>query len=123
MLKINDDKQNLHSDDFLKIYFNEAKLHLIVLIIALSSVILLAPSGVGQKNILVLDDFITSLDTANRSFLYQYITSCFKNYQKIIFTHIFSFAVKITDFIRSFCSRSRSRQFAATVLVMVFAVK
>lgn len=91
LLKINDDKQNLHSDDFLKIYFNEAKLHLIVLIIALSSVILLAPSGVGQKNILVLDDFITSLDTANRSFLYQYITSCFKNYQKIIFTHNTSF--------------------------------
>ena len=91
LLRINDDKQNLHSDDFLKIYFNEAKLHLIVLIIALSSIVLMAPSEVGQKKILVLDDFITSLDTANRSFLYQYITSCFKNYQKIIFTHNTSF--------------------------------
>lgn len=91
LLKINDDKQNLHHDDFLKIYFNEAKLHLIVLIIALSSIILLAPSQAEQKRILVLDDFITSLDTANRSFLYQYITSCFKSYQKIIFTHNTSF--------------------------------
>ena len=91
LLKINDDKQNLHSDDFLKIHFNEAKLHLIVLIIALSSVMLMAPSEADQKRILVLDDFITSLDTANRSFLYQYITSCFKSYQLIIFTHNTSF--------------------------------
>lgn len=91
LLKINDDKQNLHSDDFLKNYFNEAKLHLIVLIIALTSIMLMAPVDAMQKKILVLDDFITSLDTANRSFLYQYITSCFKNYQKIIFTHNTSF--------------------------------
>ncbi|MBR6936199.1 MAG: hypothetical protein IKH63_01280 [Prevotella sp.] len=91
LLKINDDKQNLHSDDFLQIHFNEAKLHLIVLIIALSSIILMAPLQADQKKILVLDDFITSLDTANRSFLYQYITSCFKSYQIIIFTHNTSF--------------------------------
>lgn len=91
LLRINDDKQNLHSDDFLKNYFNEAKLHLIVLIIALTSIMLMAPVDARQKKILVLDDFITSLDTANRSFLYQYITSCFKNYQKIIFTHNTSF--------------------------------
>ena len=51
----------------------------------------MAPSQAGQKRILVLDDFITSLDTANRSFLYQYIISCFKSYQKIIFTHNTSF--------------------------------
>ena len=91
LLIINDDKQNLHYDDFLKNYFNEAKLHLIVLIVALSSISLMAPPQAGQKRILVLDDFITSLDTANRSFLYQYITSCFKSYQKIIFTHNTSF--------------------------------
>lgn len=91
LLRINDNKQNLHYDDFLKNYFNEAKLHLIVLIVALSSISLMAPPQVGQKRILVLDDFITSLDTANRSFLYQYITSCFKSYQKIIFTHNTSF--------------------------------
>lgn len=91
LLKINDDKQNLHYDDFLKIYFNEAKLHLIVLIVALSSIMLMAPTQADQKRILVLDDFITSLDTANRSFLYQYITSCFKSYQIVIFTHNTSF--------------------------------
>ena len=43
LLIINDDKQNLHYDDFLKNYFNEAKLHLIVLIVALSSISLMAP--------------------------------------------------------------------------------
>lgn len=43
LLKINDDKQNIHSDDYLKIHFNEAKLHLIVLVVALSSIVLMAP--------------------------------------------------------------------------------
>lgn len=91
LLKINDDKQNIHSDDYLKIHFNEAKLHLVVLIVALSSISLMAPPQADQKKVLVLDDFITSLDTANRSFLYQYIISCFELYQIIIFTHNTSF--------------------------------
>lgn len=61
------------------------------MIVALSAVVLMAPSGAGKKKILVLDDFITSLDMANRSFLYQYITSCFQSYQIIILTHNTSF--------------------------------
>lgn len=91
LLRITDEKHHLDFDDDLKLHFNEAKLHLIVLIVALSAVVLMAPSGAGKKKILVLDDFITSLDMANRSFLYQYITSCFQSYQIIILTHNTSF--------------------------------
>ena len=91
LLRIHDDNKNLHSDDDLKELFNEAKLHLIVLVLALSSISLMAPTQPGQKKILVLDDFITSLDTANRSFLYEYLTKCFKSFQIIIFTHNTSF--------------------------------
>ena len=90
-LKVVDEKQGLEYDDDLGMHFNEAKLHLINLLLALTSIMLLAPPEQNQKKILVLDDFITSLDTANRSFLYQYITSCFDKYQVLIFTHNTSF--------------------------------
>lgn len=90
-LKVVDEKQGLEYDDDLGLHFNEAKLHLINLLLALSSIMLLAPTGQNKRKILVLDDFITSLDTANRSFLYQYIISCFDKYQVLIFTHNTSF--------------------------------
>ena len=91
LLKVVDEKQGLSYDDDLGQHFNEAKLHLINLLLALTSITLLASTKQSQKKILVLDDFITSLDTANRSFLYQYITACFSSYQVLIFTHNTSF--------------------------------
>lgn len=91
LLKIVDEKQGLEYDVDLGMHFNEAKLHLINLLLALTSIMLLAPVEPTQKKILVLDDFITSLDTANRSFLYQYITTRFSTYQILIFTHNTSF--------------------------------
>ena len=91
LLKISDSSQNLVFDSDLKMHFNEAKLHLIILIVALSSVILMVPSQTDKKKILVLDDFITSLDTANRTFLYQYLMTNFNLFQIIIFTHNTSF--------------------------------
>ena len=90
-LKIVDEIQRLAYDDDLGLHFNEAKLHLINLLLALTSIMLMVPVEQDQKKILVLDDFITSLDTANRSFLYQYITSCFDKYQVLILTHNTSF--------------------------------
>lgn len=90
-VNIDDVKQGLHYDEDLCLHFNEAKLHLVNLLLALSSITLLAPSGADKKRMLVLDDFITSLDTSNRTFLYQYIVSCFKNFQVVIFTHNTSF--------------------------------
>lgn len=90
-LMIDDAQRDLHSDSDIHKVFNEAKIHLIALLLILSGVEILAPHGQQDKKLLVLDDFITSLDMANRSFLYQYIISKFNNFQILIFTHNTSF--------------------------------
>ena len=75
----------------MKEWFNEAKIHLVILLAMLGSILLIAPKGENDKRILVLDDFITSLDMANRTFLYRCIVSRFKDFQILIFTHNTSF--------------------------------
>ena len=89
---IEDANKKIRSDDDLPSLFNEAKLHLILLLIILESVELMTPTG--QHNIhklLVLDDIVTSLDTANRMFLYQFLIKEFSKFQIILFTHNTSF--------------------------------
>ena len=88
---IQDDSQNLVSDDHLNLLFNEAKLNLVALLLALESIQLFAPPEKMSKKILVLDDVFTSLDTANRMFLYQYFITKFGAFQIILLTHNTSF--------------------------------
>jgi hypothetical protein len=66
-------------------YFNEAKLNLIVLLLLLESIKKAQQSD--KTKILVLDDFITSLDMSNRTFLMRYILETFQNFQIVILTH------------------------------------
>ena len=40
-----------------------------------------------KKNILVLDDFITSLDVANRTFMVKYLFDRFEGFQVVLLTH------------------------------------
>jgi len=40
-----------------------------------------------KKNVLILDDFITSLDVSNRTFLMRYILEVFSEFQILILTH------------------------------------
>ncbi|MGN6297376.1 MAG: AAA family ATPase [Ginsengibacter sp.] len=88
-IKICDTKKNIDRKSDLKKYFNEAKLNLIILLILFSSIIRAKNS---QKNqLLALDDFITSLDSSNRTFLIKYLFEKFKNTQILIFTHNISF--------------------------------
>lgn len=72
-----------------KNHFNEAKLKLIAIAIYFA----LAKKYETQNNLklLVLDDFLTSLDMANRKLIVQYILKEFKEYQKIILTHNIQF--------------------------------
>lgn len=91
MLRIDDDGRDIHQDGSLKNYFNEAKLHLVALLFLLASVQLMAPHSEQDKRLLVLDDFITSLDMANRTFLYRYISEKFDSFQIVILTHNTSF--------------------------------
>jgi len=80
-------------------HFNEAKLKLIGIAIYFS---LVKKYGDESKDIklLVLDDFLTSLDIANRTYIIQYILKEFKNYQKILLTHniqFYNLIIKLLD--------------------------
>ncbi len=84
-LRVTDATRNLDYKKGVKNYFNEAKLNLIVLLLVFESI--KKKKGIQKKNILVLDDFITSLDVANRTFMMKYIFDNFESFQILIFTH------------------------------------
>ena len=84
-LIIKDTKRNLESKDEINKYFNEAKINLILLLLLFESI--KKAQNNSKKRILVLDDFITSLDVANRTFLMRYIFDNFSEFQILIFTH------------------------------------
>jgi len=88
-IKIIDNIKNIQRKSDIKRYFNEAKLNIIVILILLNSIEI---SKIGWKSkILVLDDFITSLDSSNRTFLTKYIFEKFADTQILILTHNISF--------------------------------
>jgi len=84
-IKIHDKVRNLEYKENLTHYFNEAKLNLIVLLLLLESIKKAQQSD--KTKILVLDDFITSLDVSNRTFLMRYILEDFSEFQILILTH------------------------------------
>lgn len=84
-VKITDKSRNIIKEENLKHYFNEAKLNLVIFAI-LFAVIELSQNQ-NKKRILILDDFITSLDMSNRTFLMKYILETFEDFQIVILTH------------------------------------
>lgn len=72
-------------------YFNEAKLHIIKLLVLLTAVLYNGAKERGDKQVLVLDDVITSMDAANRTLFIELLRKYFADYQKIVFTHSISF--------------------------------
>lgn len=71
-------------------HFNEAKLKLVGVAIYFALAKKYEASGDGFK-LLVLDDFLTSLDMSNRKLIMKYILEEFKDYQKLILTHNLQF--------------------------------
>lgn len=71
-------------------HFNEAKLKLVGVAIYFALAKKYEVLGDGFK-LLVLDDFLTSLDMANRKLIMKYILEEFKDYQKLILTHNLQF--------------------------------
>lgn len=69
-------------------YFNEAIINLVQLLIWFSSVQLIEDTT--KRRIIVLDDFITSLDAANRAYMMRYLLKTFMQEQLMIFTHDYS---------------------------------
>jgi energy-coupling factor transporter ATP-binding protein EcfA2 len=86
-----------HKDDF-KNHFNEAKLKLIS--IAIYFALAKKYETDSELKLLVLDDFLTSLDMANRKLIIQYILDNFKEYQKIILTHNLQFSNLIIELLK-----------------------
>lgn len=72
-------------------YYNEAKLHAIKLLLLMTAALLNGSEGRGDDRVLVLDDVISSMDTANRTMFIELLADFFKDYQRIIFTHSISF--------------------------------
>ena len=66
-------------------FFNEAIINLVQLLVWFESIQLMFEGN--KKKLLVLDDFITSLDAANRIYLVKYLISTFSNVQIIVLTH------------------------------------
>ena len=77
--------KNIDDKGDFKNHFNEAKLKLIYFALAKRY------ETESKLKLLVLDDFLTSLDMANRKLIIQYILENFEEYQKIILTHNIQF--------------------------------
>lgn len=77
-------------------FFNEAIINLVQLLIWFSAVQLAEDNT--KKRIIVLDDFITSLDAANRAYVIRYILKTFEKEQLVILTHDYSL-FNITEFL------------------------
>lgn len=83
-------------------YNYEYNINLVQLLIWFSAVQLMV--DITKKRILVLDDFITSLDAANRAYMMRFILKTFTNEQLIIFTHDYSL-FNVTAFLISYVYR------------------
>lgn len=92
----------------LKEYFNEAKIHIIKLLLLLTSVLYNGAAERGEKKVLVLDDVISSMDAVNRTFFVELLKEYFDDYQKIILTHSVSF-FNMADYAFSIAYRQKGR--------------
>lgn len=97
---------NLSRSNELNRFFNEAIINLIQLLIWFASVQLMLDKS--KKRLIVLDDFITSLDAANRTYLIRYLMEKFKEEQLVILTHDFSF-YNVTSYIITQIERMDSK--------------
>lgn len=88
-IKLASAAKNIERKQDLRKFFNEAKLNVITLLTLLSAIYI--AKDPTKSKMLVLDDFITSLDVSNRTFLVKYIFEKFEDTQILIFTHNISF--------------------------------
>ena len=85
-------RDNRGRNEKLTEYFNEAKLHIIKLLLLLTAVLCNDAIAVpGITRVLVLDDVISSMDATNRTFFVELLKEYFDEFQKIVLTHSVSF--------------------------------
>ncbi len=88
-IKIKDNSRNFELKTEIKNFFNEAKLNLITLLLLFHSILLSKKND--KEKLLILDDFITSLDTSNRTYILKFLFDNFSDFKLIVFTHNISF--------------------------------
>ena len=106
-----DKNANLEYARNLSHYYNEAKIHLILLVIYINIFILLKDKE--KLNLLVLDDFITSLDATNRAFVLKYIFNIVgedDSIQLFILTHNVSFFNLSKHYINNYLESKESEK-------------
>lgn len=101
VVSVHDEVRGFSEHDDLRQYFNEAKLHIIQLVLLLVYSKYSSAEGMVGK-MLVLDDVISSLDSGNRIFLTRYLLEEFRDYQKVILTHNVGFFNLIRNCIRRY---------------------
>ena len=87
-------------------YFNEGKIHLILIIIYINAFLLMADKH--RNNILVLDDIITSLDATNRAFVLRFLFDSVKrqeSLQMFLLTHNASFYNLTKHYINNYLAK------------------
>lgn len=87
-LKVVDSSRGVSPEKDYRQFLNEAKLHLVALLLFFETVRL--HKSVLNENVdkvLVLDDIVTSLDATNRIFLVNYLARYFQDCQLILLTH------------------------------------
>ena len=84
---IEDTSNNIRESNGLQKVFNEAKINLVLILLFFETVKIMQATVTLVKNLLVIDDLITSLDASNRLFFCNYILNHFTGFQKIILTH------------------------------------
>ncbi|MDQ6961020.1 MAG: hypothetical protein Q9M28_00620 [Mariprofundaceae bacterium] len=88
----------INNVDHIQLHFNEAKLKMTA-IAMFFSLIKMEENKNNTLKLLVLDDFLTSLDMANRHYIIEYLFKNFKKYQIILFTHNLHFYNLILDWL------------------------
>lgn len=72
-------------------YFNESKLKLLTILLALTIIRVRFDAEPLKDKLLVLDDIVTSMDMMNREMLIRYLLKTFPDVQLIVLTHNISF--------------------------------
>lgn len=111
-----DKEHNLSSSKNLYESFNEANLNLVSLLFLIESISLLKQNS--KDNILVMDDFVTSLDAANRITVTKYILDTISvSYQLIVLTHNVNFYNLFTHSINNYKNTSLEWEFVNLIHV------
>ncbi len=98
-IKIKDNQRNFERKVEIKRFFNEAKLNIVTLLLLFHSIIL-SEKEEDKIKLLILDDFITSLDVSNRTYILKFLFDNFSDFKLMIFTHNINFYNLILYFVK-----------------------